>query len=244
MHAALLLADMDCSLDSLSWEYLFTLLRRLNIGPRFLSYLTLLYPDITPRCGSRVLHRQYSPLARAPDGCPLSPYLFALAMEPLAAWVRMDAQVAGLEWAEGNSDRIALYADNVLFFLTDIDRTGRTGPRLMRIMQVFGETSGLYMNPQKSTLWILGLGDGPGAWASSVQVVYDGVKYLGWCCQIRRPYRGTGIWCQCGLGCGMISRPGPICPCPFTADRPSLRWSPFHVYSIIYRITHFPELVS
>lgn len=177
VHAALLLADMDRAFDSLSWEYLFALLRRLNIGPRFLSYITLLYTNITASVRVAGATSPVFSIGRGTrQGCPLSPYLFALAMEPLAAWVRMDAQVAGLEWAEGLSDRIALYADDVLFFLTDIDKTG---PRLLRIMQVFGETSGLYMNPLKSTLWILGRGARPGAWASSVQVVYDGVKYLG-----------------------------------------------------------------
>lgn len=177
VHAALLLADMDRAFESLSWEYLFALLRRLNMGPRFLSYITLLYTDITASVRVAGATSPVFSIGRGTrQGCPLSPYLFALAMEPLAAWVRMDAQVAGLEWAEGLSDRIALYADDVLFFLTDIDKTG---PRLLRIMQVFGETSGLYMNPLKSTLWILGQGARPGAWASSVQVVYDGVKYLG-----------------------------------------------------------------
>lgn len=37
-------------------------------------------------------------------------------MEPLAAWVRMDALIVGFEWTHGLSDRIALYSDDVLFF--------------------------------------------------------------------------------------------------------------------------------
>lgn len=44
---ALLLTDMDRAFDSLSWIYLFALLDRLNLGQRFLSYLKLLYTDIT-----------------------------------------------------------------------------------------------------------------------------------------------------------------------------------------------------
>ncbi|XP_078518836.1 iron-sulfur cluster assembly factor IBA57, mitochondrial [Lissotriton helveticus] len=45
--AALLLADIDRAFDSLSWPYLRALLLRLNLGPRFLSYIHLLYTDLT-----------------------------------------------------------------------------------------------------------------------------------------------------------------------------------------------------
>lgn len=174
---ALLLADMDRAFDSLSWEYLFALLRRLNLGPRFLSYLKLLYTDVTASVRvAGVSSSRFAIQRGTRQGCPLSPYLFALAMEPLAAWVRIDAQVRGFEWSAGVTDRIALYADDVLFFLTDLDCTG---PRLLRIMQIFGETSGLHMNPRKSTLWVLGDRTVVGTWAAELRVVTVGLKYLG-----------------------------------------------------------------
>ena len=58
------------------------------------------------------------------QGCPLSPLLFALAIEALAVWLKMDAQVRGFEWEEGVSDRVALYADDVLIFLSDPESLG------------------------------------------------------------------------------------------------------------------------
>lgn len=62
-------------------------------------------------------------------------------MEPLAAWVRMDALIVGFEWTHGLSDRIALYSDDVLFFFTQINRSG---PRLLRILEIFGENWAMY----------------------------------------------------------------------------------------------------
>lgn len=175
--AALLLADMDRAFDSLSWVYFFALLHRLNLGPRFLSYVTLLYTDLTASVRVAGAVSSVFPVRRGTrQGCPLSPYLFALAMEPLAAWVRVDAQVWGFEWAQGLSDRIALYADEVLFFLTEVDRTGL---RQLRMMQIFGETSGLNMNPRKSALWIIADRTGLGPWGSSIQRATGGLKYLG-----------------------------------------------------------------
>lgn len=151
---ALLLADMDRAFDSLSWTYLFTLIDRLNLGPRFVSYLRLLYTDITSTvCDAGHVSSSF-PIGRGTrQGCPLSPYIFALAMEPLAAWVRWDPILEGFEWSRDLPDHIALYADDVLFFLTNINRSG---PRLLNIMIIFGETTGLFMNPTKSTLWLLG----------------------------------------------------------------------------------------
>ena len=37
----------------------------------------------------------------------------------------MDAQVRGFEWDNGLSDRVALYADDVLVFLSDPEMSGR-----------------------------------------------------------------------------------------------------------------------
>lgn len=97
-------------------------------------------------------------------------------MEPLASWVRRDPLVGGFKWIQELSDRIALYADGVLFFFTNINRTG---PRLLQIMEIFGATSGLFMNPRKSTLWTIGPQLTLGRWAATLQKTTVGLKYLG-----------------------------------------------------------------
>lgn len=133
--AALLLEDIDKAFDSVGWVYLFAFLRRLNFGLRFLTYISLLYTDLTAvvRVAGSV-SSQFLIYRGTRQGCPLSPYLFALAMDPLAAWVRMDAQLQGCEWSLAVSDQIALYADDVLFFITD---PHRSGPRLLCTLEVF-----------------------------------------------------------------------------------------------------------
>lgn len=48
------------------------------------------------------------------QGCPLSPSLFAIAMEPVAEALRTSLEIKGLriDWLE---ERVALYADDLLF---------------------------------------------------------------------------------------------------------------------------------
>ena len=58
------------------------------------------------------------------QGCPLSPLLFALAIEPVAVWLCMDAQLRGFEWSGDLSDLVALYTDDVLVFLSDPENSG------------------------------------------------------------------------------------------------------------------------
>ena len=70
---------------------------------------------------------------------PLSPLLFALANEPLAVWLRMDAQVQGFEWDEEIADCVGLYADDVLVFMIDPESSG---PRVLQMFYVFGKALG------------------------------------------------------------------------------------------------------
>lgn len=83
------------------------------------------------------------------QGCPLSPLLFALAIEPLAIALRTSQEVQGFK-REMGEEKLAMYADDVLLFLGD---TQSYLGAAMGIVKDFGHVSGLVINWEKSVLF-------------------------------------------------------------------------------------------
>lgn len=66
------------------------------------------------------------------QGCPLSPGLFALAVEPLAALIRMDGEVRGIRVGI-IEEKISLYAYDTLLYLAD------TSTSLRKALSIFNK---------------------------------------------------------------------------------------------------------
>lgn len=80
------------------------------------------------------------------QGCPLSPGLFALALQTLAISVRESQAIRGLV-LERLEERISLYADDALLYLNDV------GPSLLAVLEafeIFGRFSAVRINWSKS----------------------------------------------------------------------------------------------
>ena len=94
--------DFQKAFDSVDWSYRFSLLEKMNFGPKFIKYFGLLYKDLFAheRIGSAV-SGTFQVRRGTRQGCPLSPLLFALIIEPLANWIRGDPLIWGFEWAGG-----------------------------------------------------------------------------------------------------------------------------------------------
>lgn len=82
--------------DRVEWPFLFYAMERFKIGTNFINWLKLLY--LSPKAA--VITNSYCsdpfPLERGTrQGCPLSPLLFALAIEPLAELIRTTSLIKG-----------------------------------------------------------------------------------------------------------------------------------------------------
>lgn len=157
--------------DSLEWRYLWAVLRKFQVGSSFLPWVQLLYAAPKARVRMNGALSVAFPLFRGTrQGCPLSPLLFALALEPLAARIRIG-------FCRGvRKDKLFLYADNTLIYLGDAAASLES---VMTLITQFGQYSGFTIKWNRSSLLLLDpLETALPESASQVEVVHS-LKYLG-----------------------------------------------------------------
>uniref|UniRef100_A0AAR2INH7 Reverse transcriptase domain-containing protein n=1 Tax=Pygocentrus nattereri TaxID=42514 RepID=A0AAR2INH7_PYGNA len=149
---ALLSLDARQAFDRIEWSYLFNVLPRYGFGNNFLKWVKLLYTN--PKASvltNNTVSKPFTLERSTRQGCPLSPMLFILAIEPLAMTIRMRTDLFGIQIGD-HEHRLALYADDLIVFLT---RLSISIPNLMRQMEIFGRFSGYSINDSKSSMLFL-----------------------------------------------------------------------------------------
>ncbi|XP_012819057.2 uncharacterized protein LOC105947410 [Xenopus tropicalis] len=141
--------DSAKAFDSIEWGYLWEVLSDFGFGQSFLKWIKLLHQRPTARVRVNGITSLPFSLERGTrQGCPLSPILFALAIEPLAILIRNTPGIKGLTY--GNiKEKVSLYADDLLVYLVD-PRDSLTS--LLQLVDNFGHYSGLRINWDKSIL--------------------------------------------------------------------------------------------
>ena len=144
--ACFLSLDVRQAFDSVSWSYMEFTLKKWGFGPNFTNWVLQLYQN--PRAYVKYAgykSETFNIQRGTRQGCPLSPLLFALLIEPLAQKIRVDPKVLGIELG-GVTHKLCLYADDILLFLSSPQVTG---PNLLPILHQFASISGLAINPGK-----------------------------------------------------------------------------------------------
>ena len=174
--AAALSLDAEKAFDRVEWHFLFATLENFKFGAKFISWIKLLYALPKASVVSNGVISQPFELARGTkQGCPLSPLLFAIALEPLAAAIRRDPNFPGIQIGD-STHKVMMYADDTLVFITDPERSV---PALFDNIRLFSRLSGYKVNWSKSEALPLtafcpkNLFPGDFVWPSI------GIKYLG-----------------------------------------------------------------
>lgn len=143
----LLSLDAEKAFDRLSWPFMMETMTAFGFTGSFLQAIQGLYG--TPSASIKLPHVT-SPLIRIRNGtrqgCPLSPLLFILCIEPLAAAIRLHPDIAGVQ-VHNKEFKLSLFADDVLLTLTNLHITL---PNLQVLLQSFGSLSGYKVNSHKT----------------------------------------------------------------------------------------------
>lgn len=97
-HTVAVVLDTEKAFDRLEWPYLFKVLAQFGFGHTFINWVRTLYYN--PKAKITTNGQISSPFSlhrSSRQGCPLSPSLFALAIEPLAEAVRRDPDIKGFK---------------------------------------------------------------------------------------------------------------------------------------------------
>ena len=149
---ALLLLDIEKAFDSVEHEYLYKVLDRFDVGHDFLTWMKCFYNNRS----SYVLNNGYlSPTINLErgifQGCPISPYLFLLAIEILGISIRSNPLIKGVQIGEFEH-KVSMYADDTTCFLNgDLVSINN----LFDTLEKFGTFSGCKVNILKSEgIWL------------------------------------------------------------------------------------------
>ncbi len=142
--------DAHKAFDRIEYFYLFTVLEKFGFGPKFRLWIEIIYANPQAMVRTNNIISEPFPLFRGTrQGCPLSPLLFDMAIEPLAIMLRNAARLGGIHRGMQNH-KLSLYADDLLLFLSN---PVTSIPVALDIIEDFGKVSGYKINLEKSILF-------------------------------------------------------------------------------------------
>ena len=148
----LLLIDFEKAFDSLKWSFIDKALELANFGLKFRSYIKTLYNGIsTTVINNGKISEWFSPQRGVRQGCPISPYLFILAVEILASNIRENPNIKGIT-INGKEIKLSQLADDMTCFLKDIESV----KAILQLFEKFRICAGLKVNIDKTKAKCLG----------------------------------------------------------------------------------------
>ena len=151
-NGVLLLIDFEKAFDSLEWYFINKVLEVYNFGSEFRKWFKVMYNNVKSTVINNGHFSEFFNISRGcRQGDPLSPYIFILCVEPLAAVIKNDNGITGLRIGN-HCHKIGMYADDT-FLLQDGSESSMN--RTFEVLEMFHTCSGLKANIEKTqAVWL------------------------------------------------------------------------------------------
>ena len=148
----LLLVDFEKAFDSISWSFMYKVMKYFNFGPDMLNWIKILYKDAKFCVIQNGIFSRFVNIERGcRQGDPISPYLFVLCVEILGILCRTNEDIKGIKINE-KEYKIFQYADDTGFFL---DGSENSLKNTINLLDQYFKFSGLKPNLDKTkAIWI------------------------------------------------------------------------------------------
>lgn len=148
----LLLIDFEKAFDSISWDFLLSVLQFFNFGESFIKWVKVLYTNIS---SAVIQGGNLSNFFKIERGCrqgdPLSPYLFILCAEILAIKIRGNKNISGISITQ-IEHKLSQFADDTSLIL---DGSEKSLQETLLELDWYADISGLKINFSKThVVWI------------------------------------------------------------------------------------------
>ena len=143
--------DVEKAFDKIQHPFLIKSRSKVGIEGAFLNITKAIYERRTANIilnGQKL--RAFLLRSGTRQGCPLSPLLFNITLEVLAAAIRQEKEIKGIQIGKEEM-KLSLFADDMIVYMENpIDCT----KKLLDLINEFGKTAGYKVNTQKSKAFL------------------------------------------------------------------------------------------
>ncbi len=149
LQAVMLSLDAEKAFDRVNWEFLYQTLYKFGFHQTFIKTIKALYNKPQARIKiNGAISNTFGLERETKQGCPLSPLLFVLFIEPLSLGIAQNNKITGIQMLN-QEYKISLFADDVLINLSNPESTIL---EFLSFLDAFGSPSGYKLNIQKTQI--------------------------------------------------------------------------------------------